>query len=147
MRAVGSDDSFFVAFAENKNEIAFFGEVDGFFDGRFSVDDFDNLVSFHTTFLATAFKHSYDFFWIFVARIVFGDNTDIAKFASDFATLGAGRFITATGAAKERDDATRFVGINRFEDFFKSIWSVSEVNNDVEVLSEAKAIHATFNFG
>ena len=97
--------------------------------------------------MATAFKHSYDFFWIFVARIVFGDNTDIAKFASDFATFGAGRFITTTGAAKERNDATRFVGIDRFEDFFKSVGSVSEVNNDVKVLAEIEAVHAAFDFG
>ena len=37
MRAVGAEDGFFVAFAEDEDEVALFGFVEGEFDGFFAI--------------------------------------------------------------------------------------------------------------
>ena len=143
MGAIGAEDGFFVAFAEDENEVAFLGEGNGFFDSGFSVDDFEDLGIFHTGFFTTIFEHVHDFFWRFITRIVFGKNTDIAVFASNFATFGTSGFVTSTSTAEEGNDATRWMRIDGGKDFFEGVGSVGKIDDDVEILSEIEAIHAT----
>lgn len=46
MGTVGAENGFFVTFAEDEDEVAFLGEADGFFNGFFAVNDFDDLIVF-----------------------------------------------------------------------------------------------------
>ena len=85
-----------------------------------------------------------DFFGVFVAGIVFGDDDAVGIFGKDAAAnLASGR-VAATGTAMNGNDFA-FVGGDGVEDFFESIGGVSIVNNDSEGLTFIHDIHAALN--
>lgn len=147
MRAVGSQDGFFVAFAKDKDEIAGLSEINGAFNGGFAVKLNDDLVIFHAGFFAAYFEHLSDFGWAFVTRVILGEDADVAVFACDFATLFAGGFVALAGAAKEGNDVASFTwSFDGSENLFKSVGRVGKINDDFKLLAEIKAVHAALNF-
>ena len=58
-----------------------------------------------------------NFFGIFIAGIVFGNNNKIGIFGENFATNFPSRWITATSAAMDRDNLA-FVAFDRSKNFF-----------------------------
>lgn len=99
MGAVGAEDGFLVAFAEDEDEIARFSEVEGAADGLFAVGEVEKiLIKSFAGFFGTFDEGVGDFGRVFVAGIVLGDDDEVAIFAEDFATDEAGGFVATAGA-------------------------------------------------
>lgn len=103
--AVGAEDGFFVAFAEDEDEVAFFGERESFFDGFLTVElDEKVFTESFASFFGALNELVGDGGGVFVTRVVFGDDDNVAIFTEDFAAEGAGGFVAPAGAAVKRDD-------------------------------------------
>ena len=145
--AVGAEDGFFVAFAEDEDEVAFVCEGERALDGFGAVEDDEEVLTLDFAgFEGTLDELVGDFGGVFVAGIVFGDDDSVGVFAEDFATDEAGGFVATAGTAVKGDDLAVVV-LDRGEDLFEGVGGVGVVDDDSEILAGVDAVHATFDRG
>ena len=94
--------------------------------------------------MATGLELVGDFFGVFVARVVFGNDTEVAVSAGDFAPFGPGRLVAATSTTEEGDNAAVVI-LDTVEDLLEGVGGMGEVDDDVERLASVDAVHATFD--
>ena len=85
-----------------------------------------------------------DFFGIFVARIVFGDDDNVGMLSEDGATNLARRRVATTGATVNGDDFALVI-FDGIKNFFESIGGMSVIYDDGERLTFVDEIHTTFD--
>ncbi len=113
----------------------------------FAVEDNEKILIEDFAGLFGAFdEHAGDGLGVFVARIVLGDDDDVAVLAENFATRLAGGMIAFTGATVDRDDF-RFVALwlDTGEDLFESVGSVSVVDDNFKILAGLDTGHTAFD--
>lgn len=137
VRAIGAEDGLLVAFAEDEDEVAFFGEVDGLFDSVIAIDGNEEVfILDFAGFFGTFNELLGDFLRVFVTGVVFGDNDGVGVFAEDFATDETGGFVATSGSAMKSDDSA-LVSLNGGEDLFEGVRSVGVVDDDFKILTFA----------
>ncbi len=145
VRAVGAEDGFFVALAEEEDEVTGMRKMKGLADGGIAVEIEEEIFILDFAGFFGAFEEWFgDFLRVFVARVVFGDDDSVGVFAEDFAAKEAGGFVAAAGATVEGDNFAGVV-LDGGEDLLKGVRSVSVIDDDLEILTFVETVHTAFD--
>ena len=143
--AVGAEDGLLVAFAEEKDEVTrlgfFKGKPDSFFAVHFLKEVFIHDFAF---FFGARDKAGGDFCWVFVTRIIFGNDNDIRIVRQNAATNWASGRVAAAGATMNGYNSP-FMRGDAVKNFLESIGSVGVINNHCEGLAFVDNIHTAFD--
>lgn len=145
--AIGTEDGFLMAFAKDENKVAWLGLVKSELDGLFAVEFLEKVAAEDFAFLLGASNEAGgDSLWVFVTRVVLGNDDNIGIMGEDAAANGAGGRVAATGATVDRNDfalMTCYGGKN----LLKGVWGMSVIDNNSERLTFIDEVHATFDRG
>ena len=107
-----------MAFAEDEDEVAFFGGIKSKFDGFFTIWFEEKIFAFGLAGFFGAFNEAlHDLIKGFITRIILGDDDDVGMLPKNFAADGASGGVTTTSTTVDGDD-TAFVTFDRIKDFF-----------------------------